>query len=63
MKTFRIFCTMLVCLLWVAPVFSQGPSTKSMQIVRDAVKSNKKACHFTTAFRENSIRLMNDWGI
>jgi hypothetical protein len=43
MKTFRIFCTMLVCLLWVAPVFSQGPSTKSMQIVRDAVKSNKKA--------------------
>lgn len=43
MKTLRIICTMLVCLLWVAPVFSQGQSTKSMQLVRDAAKSNKKA--------------------
>ena len=43
MKTFRIFCAMLVCLLWVAPVFSQGESTQSMKLVRDAAKSNKKA--------------------
>ena len=43
MKTFRIFCVMLVCLLWVAPVFSQGESTQSMKLVRDAAKSNKKA--------------------
>ena len=43
MKTFRIFCAVLLCLLWVAPVFSQGQSAKSMELAREAAKSNKKA--------------------
>ena len=34
---------MLLCLLWIVPAFSQGPSSKSMEIVRDAAKKNKKA--------------------
>jgi hypothetical protein len=42
MKTLRIVCLLLVC-LWVAPVFAQDKSTKSMEIVREAAKSNKKA--------------------
>ena len=43
MKTFRMFFTVLVCLLWVAPVFSQEQSAKSMELAREAAKSNKKA--------------------
>ena len=43
MKTFRIFCALILCLLWVAPVFSQGQSAKSMELAREAAKSNKKA--------------------
>ena len=43
MKKFRIFCSMLLCLLWVTPVFSQEQSTKSMELVREAAKTNKKA--------------------
>ena len=42
MKTSRIVCLLLVC-LWVVPVFAQDTSTKSMEIVREAAKSNKKA--------------------
>jgi hypothetical protein len=43
MKTFRIICALFVCMVWVTPVLSQQESTKSMELVRDAVKSNKKA--------------------
>ena len=42
MKTSRILCLLLVC-LWIVPVFAQDTSTKSMEIVREAAKSNKKA--------------------
>jgi len=42
MKTARILSLFLVC-LWVVPVFAQDTSTKTMDIVRDAAKSNKKA--------------------
>jgi hypothetical protein len=42
MKTSRILSLLLVC-LWVVPVFAQEGSTKTMGIVRDAAKSNKKA--------------------
>lgn len=43
MKTFQIVCALFVCMLWVNPVLSQEESTKSMELVRDAAKSNKKA--------------------
>lgn len=43
MKTFRIICALFICMLWVTPVVSQEESTKSMELVRDAAKSNKKA--------------------
>ena len=42
MKASRIVCLLLVC-LWIAPAFAQDTSTKSMEIVREAAKSNKKA--------------------
>jgi hypothetical protein len=42
MKPSGIVCTLLVC-LWGAPLFAQEQSTKSMDIVREAAKSNKKA--------------------
>ena len=42
MKASRILVLLLVCLL-VVPVFAQQPSTKTMDIVKDAAKSNKKA--------------------
>ena len=42
MKTSRILSLLLVC-LWVVPVFAQDKPTKSMEIVREAAKSNKKA--------------------
>ena len=43
MNKFRIICALFVCMVWVTPVLSQQESTKSMELVRDAVKSNKKA--------------------
>ena len=43
MKTVRMICALLVCMVWVAPVVSQEGSSKSMELVRDAAKSNKKA--------------------
>ena len=42
MKTSRIMTLLLVC-LWVVPVFAQDTSSKTMGIVREAAKSNKKA--------------------
>ena len=42
MKASRIVCLLLV-FLWIVPVFAQDTSTKSMEIVREAAKSNKKA--------------------
>ena len=43
MKTIRIICILLVC-LWVAPVFAQDkPTDTTMEIVREAAKSNKRA--------------------
>ena len=42
MKTSRIMALLLVC-LWVVPAFAQEASTKTMDIVKDAAKSNKKA--------------------
>ena len=42
MKASRMVCLLLVC-LWIVPVFAQDTSTKSMEIVREAAKSNKKA--------------------
>ncbi len=41
-KTVQIICILLIC-LWVAPSFAQELSAKSMEALRDAVKSNKKA--------------------
>ena len=43
MKTIRIICALFFCMVWVAPVVSQEASSKSMELVRDAAKSNKKA--------------------
>jgi hypothetical protein len=43
MKTVRMICALLVCMVWVAPVVAQEGSSKSMELVRDAAKSNKKA--------------------
>ena len=43
MKTFHIVCALLICMVWVTPVLSQEESAKSMELVRDAAKSNKKA--------------------
>ena len=42
MKTARMLGLLLVC-LWVVPVLAQDKSTNTMDIVRDAAKSNKKA--------------------
>ena len=41
-KTLLIISILLIC-LWVAPAFAQDPSPQSMEILRDAAKSNKKA--------------------
>jgi hypothetical protein len=41
-KTVQIISILLIC-LWVAPAFTQDPSPQSMEILRDAAKSNKKA--------------------
>jgi hypothetical protein len=41
-KTVQIIIALLIC-LWIAPVFAQTPSPQSMEILRDAAKSNKKA--------------------
>ena len=41
-KTVQIFIILLVC-LWIAPVFSQELSPQSMETLREAAKSNKKA--------------------
>jgi len=41
-KIVQIISILLIC-LWVAPVFAQDPSPQSMEILRDAAKSNKKA--------------------
>jgi hypothetical protein len=43
MKQLRIVCALLMCMVWVTPVISQEASSKSMELVRDAAKSNKKA--------------------
>ena len=43
MKTVRIICAILFCMVWGAPVVAQEGSSKSMELVRDAAKSNKKA--------------------
>jgi len=43
MKTIRIICALFFCMVWVTPVISQEGSSKSMELVRDAAKSNKKA--------------------
>jgi len=43
MKTIRIICALFFCMVWVTPVVSQEASSKSMELVRDAAKSNKKA--------------------
>ena len=41
-KTVQIISILLIC-LWVAPVFAQELSSKSMDALREAAKSNKKA--------------------
>ena len=41
-KTVQIISILLIC-LWIAPVFAQNPSPQSMEILRDAVKADKKA--------------------
>jgi hypothetical protein len=41
-KTLLIVSILFIC-LWVAPAFAQDPSPQSMEILRDAAKSNKKA--------------------
>ena len=43
MKTVRMICALFVCMVWVTPVVAQEGSSKSMELVRDAAKSNKKA--------------------
>ncbi len=43
MKRVRIIFTLLVCIMWITPVVAQESSSKSMELVRDAAKSNKKA--------------------
>ena len=42
MKKIQIVCALLICMVWVIPAVSQE-SKKSMELVRDAAKSNKKA--------------------
>ena len=41
-RTVQIFSILFIC-LWVAPSFAQELSAKSMEALRDAAKSNKKA--------------------
>ena len=41
-KTVQIIIILFIC-LWVAPVFAQELSSKSMDALREAAKSNKKA--------------------
>jgi len=41
-KIVQIISILLIC-LWIAPVFALDPSPQSMEILRDAAKSNKKA--------------------
>ena len=41
-KTVQIIIILLVC-LWIAPVFAQDLSPQSMETLREAAKSNKKA--------------------
>lgn len=43
MKGVRIIFTLLVGIVWITPVVAQEASSKSMELVRDAAKSNKKA--------------------
>ena len=41
-KTVQILILLLIC-LWIAPVFAQDLSPQSMETLREAAKSNKKA--------------------
>ena len=41
-RTVQIFSILFIC-LWVAPSFAQELSSKSMEALREAAKSNKKA--------------------
>ena len=41
-RTVQIISILLIC-LWVAPIFAQELSTNSMEALREAAKSNKKA--------------------
>ena len=41
-KTVQIIIALLIC-LWIAPVFAQDLSPQSMEALRKAAKSNKKA--------------------
>ena len=41
-KTVQIIIILFIC-LWVAPIFAQELSSKSMDALREAAKSNKKA--------------------
>ena len=41
-RTAQIICILFIC-LWVASSFAQELSTKSMETLREAAKSNKKA--------------------
>jgi hypothetical protein len=41
-KTVQIISILFIC-LWVAPIFAQELSTSSMEALREAAKSNKKA--------------------
>jgi hypothetical protein len=41
-KTVQIISILFIC-LWVAPIFAQELSTNSMEALREAAKSNKKA--------------------
>jgi hypothetical protein len=41
-KIVQIISILLIC-LWVAPTFALDPSPQSMEILRDAVKADKKA--------------------
>ena len=41
-KTVQIIIILLIC-LWIAPVFAQDLSPQSMEALREAAKSNKKA--------------------
>jgi hypothetical protein len=42
MKVMRIICIVVVC-LWALPAFAQDKPTDTMEIVREAMKSDKRA--------------------